>query len=144
MFIFICKSRIYPSLTFAGGRPVAPCCLTARGLSTRMMLRMPTFCEIPVTCQYDKTPVLEGMKVSGSEATGLAGGSCIMKEPIISSTRECSRGQCGNQISYHSFINIITDSISKKHLLNKSSPGTECGVTEFCTRRRVESSSPEL
>ena len=50
------------------------------------------------TSQTPDVRYFEGMKVSGSEATGLAEGSCIMREPIISSTRECSRGQYENQI----------------------------------------------
>ena len=54
---------------------------------------MPAFCEMEPSIQQNSDVIFEGMKVSGSEATGLAEESCIMKEPIISSTQGCSRGQ---------------------------------------------------
>ena len=77
---------------------------------------------------------IEGMRVSGRQATGLAGASCIMRDPIISSTRECSRGHPGEKIQKQSVFPI-------NHSF--AFPGTECGVTEFFTRRREEWSSLE-
>ena len=51
--------------------------------------------------------LFEGTKVSGSEDTGLAGASCIMRKPIISSTQECSRGHQTNCFLKKSFIEVF-------------------------------------
>ena len=47
--------------------------------------------------EWTSDVLFEGTKVSGSEDTDLVEASCIMREPIISSTQECSRGHPGEQ-----------------------------------------------
>ena len=124
------------TFSFSEGGLAGPCCLTVSGLSTKRTLRRQIFCEIQWARWIASDELIE-LQVWGSVGgriqvwPGQAVLWGIQSSQVLGDVQEVTLER--------KYINKVFPSINHSFAF----PGTECGVTEFFTRRREEWSSLE-